>query len=278
MYASWEESTAPQRAAAELAQAELDRRGTTRPPQLPEREPELAAGEPTPVAEPESQAEAEGLDTPEAGREDLAVEATAGDLEAAVDQLPELDTTSVSPATEARTAELAARKTAQAEAAADEAQRKANQEAYAAAELASPEPEAPSAQGTVSSSSTPSASAARRSPCGSRCSPRGAGRHPRETAGLRGAAGSRGSARGRPGSRGRDRWHALAALLVAVLAVVAAACWAIADPGRARRLTALIRAWRGTATRPAARARQASCAGPARIAAGRATADESAVR
>ena len=127
VYASWEESTAPQRAAAELAQAELDRRGTARP-QLPERESELA--------EPESQ---------QAKAESLQVEATAGDLEAAVDQLPELDTISVSPATEARAAALAARKAAQAEADADEAQREANREAYAAAELGAPEPEAPSA-------------------------------------------------------------------------------------------------------------------------------------
>jgi hypothetical protein len=144
-YATWEEITAPHRAAAELAQAEVDRRGTTCP-QLPASPPELAAGESTPTAEPESQrAEAEGLDGPEAGREDLAVKATAGDLEAAVDQLPELDTTSVSPATEARAAELAARKAAQAEADADEAQREANREAYAAAQLGAPEPEAPSA-------------------------------------------------------------------------------------------------------------------------------------
>lgn len=40
-------------------------------------------------------------------------------------------------------------------------------------------------------------------------------------------------------------WHALAAITAAVLAVVVAVCWAIADPGRARRLSALIRAWRG---------------------------------
>ncbi len=134
VYASWEETTAAERAAAELAQAELDRRGTARP-QLPEREPELTAGEPTAVAElPEP--EAEGLDVPEADREDL---------EAAVAQLPELDATSVSPATEARVAELADRKAAQAEAEADEAQREANREAYAAAELGAPEPEAQSA-------------------------------------------------------------------------------------------------------------------------------------
>jgi hypothetical protein len=145
VYASWEESTAPRRAAAELAQAELNRRETTRP-RLPEREAELAAGEPTPPAEPEGQqAEAAGLDAPEADREDLDVEATAGDLEAAVDQLPELDTTTVSPATEARTAELADRKAAQAEADTDEAQRKANREAYTAAALAAPGPEARSA-------------------------------------------------------------------------------------------------------------------------------------
>ena len=72
----------------------------------------------------------------------------AGDLgmEAmAVDQLPGLDTATVSPATEARLEELAARKAAQAEAAEDEAQREANREAYAAAELSAPEPGTPSA-------------------------------------------------------------------------------------------------------------------------------------
>jgi conjugative relaxase-like TrwC/TraI family protein len=134
VYASWEETTAAERAAAELAQAELERRGTARP-QLPEREPELKAGEPTAVAELPEQ-EAEGLDAPEADREDL---------EAAVAQLPELDATTVSPATEARVAELADRKAAQAQAEADETQREANREAYAAAELGAPEPEAQSA-------------------------------------------------------------------------------------------------------------------------------------
>jgi hypothetical protein len=42
-------------------------------------------------------------------------------------------------------------------------------------------------------------------------------------------------------------WHALAALVVSGLIVVAAVCWAIAAPGRAERLATLIRAWRGTA-------------------------------
>jgi hypothetical protein len=56
-------------------------------------------------------------------------------------------------------------------------------------------------------------------------------------------------------------WHALVALGLALLIVVAAVCWAIADNGRARRLTALIGAWRGTTTRPPARARPASPAG-----------------
>ena len=51
----------------------------------------------------------------------------------------------MSPATEARLEELAARKAAQAEAAEDEAQREANREAYAAAELSAPEPGTPSA-------------------------------------------------------------------------------------------------------------------------------------
>jgi hypothetical protein len=143
VYAAWEETTATERGAAELAQAELDRRGTTRP-QLPQGEPELAAGEPTAATELREQ-ETEGLDVPEANREDLDVQARAEDLEAAVAQLPELDTTTVSGITSARLEELDARRSAQAEADADEAQRKANREAYVAAELAAHEPEAPSA-------------------------------------------------------------------------------------------------------------------------------------
>jgi hypothetical protein len=57
-------------------------------------------------------------------------------------------------------------------------------------------------------------------------------------------------------------WHALAALGLAMLIVVAAVCWAIADSGRTRRLAALIRAWRGTTARPAVRARPARSATP----------------
>jgi hypothetical protein len=76
---------------------------------------------------------------------DLGVEAAAESLDAAVVQLPELDTSTVSPVTETRLEELAERKAAQAEAAEDEARREANREAYVAAELGAPEPEAPSA-------------------------------------------------------------------------------------------------------------------------------------
>ena len=79
----------------------------------------------------------------------------AGDLDAAVGQLPELDTATVSPATEARQAELAGRKAAQAEAEQDEAQREANREAYAAAELGAPEAEAESPSAWVRGPSTP---------------------------------------------------------------------------------------------------------------------------
>ena len=57
-------------------------------------------------------------EAPETEPGDLGVEAMAGGLDAAVAELPELDT-AVSPATEARLEELAARKAAQAEAAAD---------------------------------------------------------------------------------------------------------------------------------------------------------------
>jgi hypothetical protein len=101
------------------------------------------------------EAEAEGLDAPEAYREDLDVEAAAGDLEAVVAQLPELDTTTVSGATAARLEELDARKVAQAEADADEAQRKASRVAYTAAELAAPEPEAESPSAWVQGPATP---------------------------------------------------------------------------------------------------------------------------
>ena len=50
-------------------------------------------------------------------------------------------------------------------------------------------------------------------------------------------------------------WHALAALVLAVLIVVVAVCWAIADGSRARRLALLIRACRGGASQPAAQSR-----------------------
>jgi hypothetical protein len=50
-------------------------------------------------------------------------------------------------------------------------------------------------------------------------------------------------------------WQAVAAIVLAVVIVVAAVCWAIADVGRARRLATLIRAWRGAATQPVNRGR-----------------------
>jgi thiol:disulfide interchange protein len=50
---------------------------------------------------------------------------------------------------------------------------------------------------------------------------------------------------------------ALAIVALAVLIVVAAGCWVLADSGRARRLAALIRAWRRTTATPAAPARPA---------------------
>lgn len=45
-------------------------------------------------------------------------------------------------------------------------------------------------------------------------------------------------------------WLVLAGVFLAVLIAVAAGCWVLADPGRARRLATLIRAWRGTTTLP----------------------------
>jgi hypothetical protein len=47
-------------------------------------------------------------------------------------------------------------------------------------------------------------------------------------------------------------WPAFGSVVLAVLIVVAAGCWAIADAGRARRLATLIRAWRSTTAPPAA--------------------------
>ena len=139
VYAAWEESTSPQREAAELAQAELGRRGHAA--EAESSEPEAAvppARASAPVsAGTEAEAYSSGPELEAAG--DLGMEAMA------VDQLPGLDTFTVSPATEVRLEELAARKAAQAEAAEDETQRKANREAYAAAELSAPEPGTPSA-------------------------------------------------------------------------------------------------------------------------------------
>jgi hypothetical protein len=140
VYAAWQQSTAPQREAAELAQAELSRRGT---------DAKAKSSEPQPAVPP-ARASAQFSTGPEAeahssGPELEAPAAVAGGLDAAVDQRPELDASTVSPATEARLDELAARKAAQAEAAEDEAQREANREAYAAAELSAPEHGTPSA-------------------------------------------------------------------------------------------------------------------------------------
>jgi hypothetical protein len=85
------------------------------------------------------------MEAPAAGAGDLGVEAVTGDPDAALDQLLALDTSTVSPVTQARLEELAARKAARAEAAEDEAQREANREAYAAAGRSAPEPGTPSA-------------------------------------------------------------------------------------------------------------------------------------
>ncbi len=144
-YAVWEESTAPQREAAELAQAELSRRGvgaksSTREAAVTPASAPVSAG-------PEAEAYSSVPDLKAAMAEpgDLDVEAVAGDVDEALDQLPKLDTSTVNPVTEARLEELAARKAAQAEAAEDEARREANREAYAAAQLGTPEPGAPSA-------------------------------------------------------------------------------------------------------------------------------------
>ena len=52
-------------------------------------------------------------------------------------------------------------------------------------------------------------------------------------------------------------WHVLAALVLALLIVVAAGCWAIADSGRARRLALLIRACRSDPRLPLIPGRQA---------------------
>jgi len=138
VYAAWEESTSPQREAAELAQAELGRRGHAAKGEF--SEPEAAVSPARASAPVSAGTEAEAYSSgPEEAAGDLGMEAMA------VDQLPGLDTFTVNPATEVRLEELAARKAAQAEATEDETQRKANREAYAAAELSAPEPGTPSA-------------------------------------------------------------------------------------------------------------------------------------
>lgn len=45
-------------------------------------------------------------------------------------------------------------------------------------------------------------------------------------------------------------WHVLIGIVVAVLIVVLAVCWTITDNGRTRRLTTLIKAWRGSLPKP----------------------------
>lgn len=65
-------------------------------------------------------------------------------------------------------------------------------------------------------------------------------------------------------------WRALSLIVLAVVIATVALCWAIADAGRARRLAALIRAWRGDAMPPASPGHQAPAArGPRRTAAGK---------
>jgi conjugative relaxase-like TrwC/TraI family protein len=147
MYTAWEESTTGQRHQAELAAEELQRRaGGTRVPEP--AEPDAAA-----AWAQESPQVTVTLDREATTRREA--EAVAGNLESAPGQLPELDTSTVSPATRARQAELAERKAAQAEADAEEARRQANREAYAAAELAAPELEAESPSAWVPGLSTP---------------------------------------------------------------------------------------------------------------------------
>ena len=147
VYMSWEKSTAAQRHQAELAAGELERRAPgTWAPELPG--PEAAAAQAEESSQVTVTAERDGTSLREPTAEPWVrdVEAAAEDLETAVAQLPELDTSTVSPATQGRLAELAERKAAQVEAAEDEAQREANREAFAAAVLSEvPEPEAPSA-------------------------------------------------------------------------------------------------------------------------------------
>ena len=68
------------------------------------------------------------------------------------------------------------------------------------------------------------------------------------TAGLAcGAAGALGAV---PVALTGMGWPAFAGVVLIVLIVVAAGCWVVADSGRARRLTTLISAWRGS-TAPA---------------------------
>ena len=155
MYAAWEESTAPQREAAELALAELGRRKPEAKPSQPEAAVAPSGASARGTTGPESEAYSSGpeLEVPAAEPGDLDVDAVAGDLHAAVGQLPELDTSTVGPATETRLEELAEREAARTEAAEDEAQREANREAFAAAELGALEPGAPSAW--VQGSATP---------------------------------------------------------------------------------------------------------------------------
>jgi hypothetical protein len=156
VYADWEESTAAQRHQAELAAEELERRAAgKRAPQPSEPEAAAARAQESPQVTATLEREGTTLREPRAESGDLDVEVVAGDLDSGVDQLPELDTATVSRATEARQAELAERWAAQAEAEQDEAQREANREAYAAAELDAPKLEAQSPSAWVPGPSTP---------------------------------------------------------------------------------------------------------------------------
>jgi hypothetical protein len=163
IYADWEESTATQRHQAELAAEELERRAPGKRAPQPSQ-PETAASRALESPPITATLEREGatLREPTAEAKDQDVEAVAEGLDAEVDQLPELDTTTVSPATEARQAELAERRAAQAEAAQNEAQREANREAYAAAEAGNPSawvpgPSTPKWGGLQASTSEPEA-------------------------------------------------------------------------------------------------------------------------
>jgi len=180
-YAAWEQTTATDRQVAELAQAELDRRGTGAPAAEPEPGPAGPEAGQRPennspqVSEPaEADAYRSGPDreepelaedgpgpergdpaAPGPGTEDPAVGGLVAGLDEAVTQLPELDITTVSANTAARLAELDTQRHAQAEADTDSAQRQANRQAFAAAEASAPVPEAEAASTWIKGPATP---------------------------------------------------------------------------------------------------------------------------